>query len=136
LPDAVAPAAAATLACSGGCRVLIIEDNADAGDTLKAFLEIEGHEAGIAQDGQAGLDLLLQGRFDVVICDIGLPGMDGLEVMARLRASGTTPQPLAIGLSGYGQAEDRARAVQAGFDHYLVKPVNPDTLLALVAART
>ena len=135
LPDAVAPVPAHRAACSGGCRVLIIEDNADAGDTLKAFLEIEGHEVGIAQDGQAGLDLLLQGRFDVVICDIGLPGMDGLEVMARLRASGTTPQPLAIGLSGYGQAEDRARAVQAGFDHYLVKPVNPDTLLALVAAR-
>jgi CheY-like chemotaxis protein len=62
--------------------------------------------------------------------------MDGLEVMTRLRASGTKPQPVAIGLSGYGQAEDRARAVQAGFDHYLVKPVNPDALLALVSTRT
>ena len=134
LPDAVAPAAQ-PLARSGGCRVLIIEDNVDAGDTLKAFLELEGHEVGIAQDGQAGLDLLMQGRFDVVICDIGLPGMDGLEVMTRLRASGTKPQPVAIGLSGYGQAEDRARAAQAGFDHYLVKPVNPEALLALVAAR-
>jgi signal transduction histidine kinase len=119
----------------GGCRVLIIEDNVDAGDTLKAFLDIEGHEVSIAHDGQAGLDMLLKGRFDVVVCDIGLPGMDGLEVMTRLRASGSAPQPVAIGLSGYGQAEDRARAAQAGFDHYLVKPVNPDALLALVATR-
>ena len=136
LPDAGQPAPAHPVASGAGCRVLIIEDNVDAGDTLKAFLDIEGHEVSIAQDGQAGLDMLLKGRFDVVVCDIGLPGMDGLEVMTRLRASGMAPQPVSIGLSGYGQAEDRARAVQAGFDHYLVKPVNPDALLALVAARS
>ena len=136
LPETGPPADKHPPASSGGCRVLIIEDNVDAGDTLKAFLDIEGHEVSIANDGQAGLDMLLEGRFDVVVCDIGLPGMDGLEVMTRLRASGTAPQPVAIGLSGYGQAEDRARAAQAGFDHYLVKPVNPDALLALVAART
>ena len=135
LPDAALPAPPLPQAAGAGCRVLVIEDNVDAGDTLKAFLDLEGHEVSIAQDGQAGLDLLLEGRFDVVVCDIGLPGMDGLEVMARLRASGTKPQPVAIGLSGYGQAEDRARAAQAGFDHYLVKPVDPDALLALVAAR-
>jgi signal transduction histidine kinase len=135
LPDEGQPAPAHPQAAGAGCRVLIVEDNVDAGDTLKAFLDIEGHQVSVAHDGQAGLDLLLQGRFDVVICDIGLPGMDGLEVMTRLRASSTKPQPLAIGLSGYGQAEDRARAAQAGFDHYLVKPVNPDALLALVATR-
>jgi signal transduction histidine kinase len=135
LPETGPPALEHPVAAGGGCRVLIIEDNVDAADTLKAFLDIEGHEVSIAQDGQAGLDMLLKGQADVVICDIGLPGMDGLEVMTRLRASGTAPQPVAIGLSGYGQAEDRARAAQAGFDHYLVKPVNPDALLALVAAR-
>jgi len=69
------------------CRVLIIEDNADACDTLKAFFDMEGHTVSIAHDGQAGLALLLNERFDVVVCDIGLPGMDGLEVMRRLRAS-------------------------------------------------
>ncbi len=134
LPDTAPPAQAPAVAGGSRKRVLIIEDNVDAGDTLKAFLDIEGHEVSVARDGQAGLDLLLQGGVEVVICDIGLPGMDGLEVMARLRASNTAPQPLAVGLSGYGQAEDRARAVQAGFDHYLVKPVDPQALAALVAA--
>jgi signal transduction histidine kinase len=135
LPEAAPPAPEATAAKGGGCRVLIIEDNVDACDTLKAFLDMEGHQVSIAHDGPAGLEALLGGQFDVVICDVGLPGMDGLEVMARLRAAQGAAQPVAIGLSGYGQAEDRARAVGAGFDHYLVKPVDPEALLALVAAR-
>ena len=135
LPDAPLQQVVAHPVAASRCRVLIIEDNRDACDTLQAFLDIEGHEVSIAHDGPAGLDALLNEPFDVVICDIGLPGMDGLEVMTRLRASSMAPQPVAIGLSGYGQAEDRARAGQAGFDHYLVKPVNPDALLALVTAR-
>ena len=135
LPEAAPPQADARPACAGGCRVLIIEDNPDACDTLKAFLDMEGHDVSMVHDGQAGLDMLLAHPFDVVVCDIGLPGMDGLEVMTRLRASNAAVQPVAIGLSGYGQAEDRARAALAGFDHYLVKPVDPDELLALVAAR-
>jgi signal transduction histidine kinase len=131
-----APATSEPVAAKAGrCRVLIIEDNPDACETLKAFLDMEGHQVSMAHDGQAGLDALLGERFDVVICDIGLPGMDGLEVMARLRAAQGGAGPVAIGLSGYGQAEDRARATAAGFDHYLVKPVNPDALLALVAPR-
>jgi signal transduction histidine kinase len=135
LPEAAPPAAVGHAPLASPCRVLIIEDNMDACDTMKAFLDMEGHEVGMAHDGQAGLDALLAERFDVVVCDIGLPGMDGLEVMRRLRAAHDGARPVAIGLSGYGQAEDRARAAAAGFDHYLVKPVNPDTLLALVAAR-
>lgn len=134
LPDTAPPQPVLQAASGGNCRVLIIEDNPDACETLKAFLDLEGHEVSMAHDGQAGLDALLEGAFDVVVCDIGLPGMDGLEVMTRLRASGAA-QPVAIGLSGYGQAEDRARAALAGFDHYLVKPVDPDALLALVRAR-
>jgi signal transduction histidine kinase len=120
---------------AGQCRVLIIEDNPDACETLKAFLDMEGHEVCMAHDGQSGLETALGGCFDVVVCDIGLPGMDGLEVVSRLRAANDGAGPLAIGLSGYGQAEDRARAEAAGFDHYLVKPVSPDALLALVAPR-
>ncbi|MFC5511994.1 ATP-binding protein [Massilia jejuensis] len=134
LPDTAPPQPVLQAAGANSCRVLIIEDNPDACETLKAFLDLEGHEVSMAHDGQAGLDALLEGAFDVVVCDIGLPGMDGLEVMTRLRASGAA-QPVAIGLSGYGQAEDRARAALAGFDHYLVKPVDPDALLALVRAR-
>ena len=116
-------------------RVLIVEDNRDACAMLTAFLSFEGYTVSVAHDGLAGLDALLACGVDVVIGDIGLPKLDGLEVIRRLRASGTAPQPVAIGLSGYGQAEDRARAVQAGFDHYLVKPVDPVALLALAAAR-
>ena len=135
LPDAAPPQLEDHVAAASSCRVLVIEDNPDACETLKAFLDMEGHEVSMAHDGLAGLAALLAGQFDVVICDIGLPGMDGLEVMTRLRASNEGARPVTIGLSGYGQAEDRARAAAAGFDHYLVKPVNPDTLLALVAAR-
>jgi signal transduction histidine kinase len=136
LPQPAEPVIEPAAEPGGGCRVLIIEDNPDACDTLKAFLDMEGHEVHTAQDGRSGLDALLAQPFDVVVCDIGLPGMDGLEVMRRLRATSGGARPVAIGLSGYGQAEDRARAVQAGFDHYLVKPVNPDALLALVSTRT
>jgi two-component system, sensor histidine kinase len=130
------PRAASSAAPKGRCSVLLVEDNVDACETLKAFLELEAHEVATAHDGKAGLEAMLAQDFDVVVCDIGLPGMDGLEVVARLRASTQGAQPVAIGLSGYGQAEDRSRALAAGFDHYLVKPVSPDALLALVAARS
>ena len=129
------PVEAAAVQETGRCRILLVEDNVDAAETLKAFLEMEGHEVAIVHDGKTGLDTLMAQDFDVVVCDIGLPGMDGLEVLAALRASGKARQPVAIGLSGYGQAEDRTRASTAGFDHYLVKPVSPEALLALVAAR-
>ena len=129
------PVEAAAAAGTGRCRILLIEDNLDAAETLKAFLEMEGHQVAIAHDGGAGLDALMAHDFDVVVCDIGLPGMDGLEVLSALRASDKPLQPVAIGLSGYGQAEDRSRALAAGFDHYLVKPVSPEALLALVAPR-
>lgn len=135
LPGSAPPPQAAAEQPPGRCRVLLIEDNIDACETLKAFLELEAHEVTMTHDGNAGLQALLSQDFDVVVCDIGLPGMDGLEVVSRLRASNKGAQPVAIGLSGYGQAEDRSRALAAGFDHYLVKPVSPDALLALVAAR-
>ena len=135
LEQAAPPVEAAAVQETGRCRILLIEDNVDAAETLKAFLEMEGHEVAIVHDGKTGLGTLMAQDFDVVVCDIGLPGMDGLEVLSALRASGKSRQPVAIGLSGYGQAEDRTRASAAGFDHYLVKPVSPDALLALVVAR-
>lgn len=134
LDRAEPPPAPAAAQAPGRSRVLLVEDNVDAAETLKAFLEMEGHEVETAHDGTTGLAALMAQDFDVLVCDIGLPGMDGLEVLAALRASGKSAQPMAIGLSGYGQAEDRSRALAAGFDHYLVKPVSPDALLALVTA--
>ncbi|BDT59649.1 hypothetical protein MasN3_31430 [Massilia varians] len=117
----------------GACRILLIEDNVDACDTLRTLLELAGHEVAVAYDGRAGLEAAQARRYDILICDIGLPGMDGLEIMARLRRDqphGRTP--FAVALSGYGQGEDRERAFGAGFDRYLVKPAAPEVLLELV----
>lgn len=121
-----------TAAAHDACRVLLIEDNVDVCDTLKGFLELDAHDVTAAYEGTTGLALAQRGGFDVLICDIGLPGIDGLEVIRRLRAGGATV--FAVALSGYGQAQDRANALAAGFDQYLVKPVRPDTLLALMSS--
>ena len=129
-----APPVGAGEGSGGCCRVLLVEDNIDACTTLTCFLETEGHVVSTAHDGMAGLDGALKGCFDVLVCDIGLPGMDGFALIAELRRASPTPRPYAIALSGYGQEEDRARALEAGFDAYLVKPVSPAALLAAVAA--
>ncbi|MGI4843523.1 MAG: hybrid sensor histidine kinase/response regulator [Janthinobacterium lividum] len=120
-------------AVEGACRILLIEDNVDACDTLRTLLELAGHEVAVAYDGRAGLEAAQARRYDILICDIGLPGMDGLEIVAQLRREqphGRTP--FAVALSGYGQGEDRERAFGAGFDRYLVKPAAPEVLLELV----
>lgn len=119
-------------AAGGACRILLVEDNVDACDTLRTLLELAGHDVAVAYDGRAGLAAAQARRPDILICDIGLPGMDGLEIVARLRQEQPDAAPFAIALSGYGQSEDRERAMEAGFDRYLVKPVTPDLLLELV----
>lgn len=131
-----APPAETGEVTGGCCRVLLVEDNIDACTTLSCFFETEGHAISTAHDGVAGLESALRGGFDVLVCDIGLPGMDGFALIAELRLAAPQPRPYAIALSGYGQEEDRARAIEAGFDAYLVKPVSPAILLAAVAARS
>ena len=120
---------AETSAASAVRRILIIEDNHDAADVLRMLLEFDGHAVEIATDGHAGLALALEWRFDAIVCDIGLPGIDGFELMTRLRAAPSTLRPLTVALSGYGQPSDRERALAAGFDRYLVKPVVPAMLV-------
>lgn len=139
LSGAKAPVAeipAGPSAAEGAFRILLIEDNVDACDTLRTLLELAGHEVAVAYDGRMGLDKAQARDYDVVICDIGLPGIDGLEIIGRLRRAQPeqvlAKRPFAIALSGYGQSEDRERALNAGFDRYLVKPAAPDTLLELV----
>jgi signal transduction histidine kinase/ActR/RegA family two-component response regulator len=134
-PGASAPAPVASRHHGAGRRsVLLVEDNLDACNTLKTFLAGDGHEVAAANDGQAGLAAALARPYDVVLCDIGLPGLNGFDLIAALRSTPGAHQPFAIALSGYGQAEDRARGLAAGFDHYLVKPIDPDALLALIAS--
>jgi len=131
---AAAPAMPAAVLPARGSAVLLIEDNVDACETLQRLLSMEGHTVTTAHDGVSGLEAATQERFDVIICDIGLPGLDGYEVLSRLRATTHGAIPYAIALSGYCQAEDRTRAMQSGFDQYLVKPIQPEALLAVIGS--
>lgn len=125
--------AAQPAAMAAARRVLLIEDNIDACETLRDFLLTEGHAVSIAYDGHAGLQAALADHFDVVVCDIGLPGMDGFDLVRHLRAADSLGnKPLTVALSGYCQAEVRDRAFEAGFDHFFIKPLRPEELLALL----
>lgn len=115
-------------------RVLLIEDNEDAHDTLRLLLAAEGHHVTSAFDGIAGLGLARTQAFDVLLCDIGLPGMNGLELISRLRSSLGLHIPFAIAISGDAGREHQERAISAGFGHYFVKPVDVPGLLALVGS--
>jgi CheY-like chemotaxis protein len=115
----------------GRLRICIVDDNEDAAHTLQDVLELEGHEVHVAMDGQAGLSLALAVRPDVVLCDVGLPVLDGLEVARRLRAGGSTA--VLVALTGYATAEDVQRAREAGFDHHLAKPTDLDRLDEVLA---
>jgi len=116
-------------------RVLIVEDNADARQILKSLLEMWGHDVAIAADGGAGIEAIDTYRPDVALVDIGLPITDGYEVARRLRNHGARDKLLLVALTGYGAAEQRARALDAGFDLHLVKPVEPEQLAAIISHR-
>ena len=113
-------------------RILVIEDNVDAGEVLGELLSLLGHEVAVALDGQAGLDMFDGFHPDVVLCDIGLPDLDGYEVAIRMRERRSTKRPLMIALTGYGSAKDHERSIAAGFDHHVVKPPNPEVLLRII----
>jgi signal transduction histidine kinase/ActR/RegA family two-component response regulator len=115
--------------------ILIVEDNADARETLKHVLELAGHRVRAASDGVAGLQAALTQRPEVALIDIGLPLMDGYEVARRIRAAEARASLLLVALTGYGLPEDRQRAIDAGFDAHLVKPVDVEALQELLASR-
>jgi signal transduction histidine kinase/CheY-like chemotaxis protein len=111
-------------------RVLVIEDNADAANSLRALLELDGHSVELAADGPTGLDALLASRPDAAVVDIGLPGMNGFDVAKRSRGAGYAG--MLVALTGYGQGTDIKRALQAGFDAHLVKPLDAERLRRLL----
>lgn len=113
-------------------RVLIVEDNHDAADSLRILLELLGHQVAVAYSGPDGVRLAREWHPDVVLCDIGLPGLDGYGVAGELRHDPATANVQLIAVTGYGQEEDRRRAQQAGFDHHLTKPVDPEVLQPLL----
>ena len=105
-------------------RVLVVDDNRDAGDSLAALIELLGHQATVLHDGRDALTVALSHAPDLILLDIGLPGMDGYEVARRLRATRETEKIRLIACTGYGREDDVRRINDAGFDGYLVKPVS------------
>jgi PAS domain S-box-containing protein len=127
-PTAKGAEVAADRAGPRGLRILVVEDNADAAESMALLLRLRGHEAMIAHDGPSALAAAHSFAPQAVLCDIGLPGMNGYEVAARMRQTPGLERALLIALTGYGQEEARSRSKEAGFDHHLVKPVRPAAL--------
>jgi PAS domain S-box-containing protein len=113
-------------------RILIIEDDADNREMMRILLESSGHEVHDAAAGASGIELASRLEPEVVLIDIGLPGLDGYEVARRIRAV-LGGRPRLVALSGYGQPEDKQRAFAAGFDDHLVKPADPARLATILA---
>ena len=120
-------------------EVLIVEDNPDAAELLRALLESWGHSVRVARDGVAGVRAASSQVPNVAVVDIGLPGLNGYEVAERLRADAKTRATYLIAITGYGRPEDRARARDAGFDEFIVKPLDFEALddaIAVAAQRS
>lgn len=115
-----------------GLKIVLVEDNEDAADLLALLLEEMGHHVQMARNGTEGLALVRKVVPQVVFCDLGLPGMSGLEVCKQVRALEMPVQPVMVALTGWGMTEERRQTREAGFDHHLVKPVTADALLGLL----
>ncbi len=114
-------------------RVLVVDDNVDAADSLSEILKLMGNDTRTAGDGQEGVDVAAEFRPEVILLDIGLPKLDGYEVCRWIREQPWGTDMLLIAITGWGQHEDRRRSREAGFDHHMVKPVDPRALMALLA---
>jgi CheY-like chemotaxis protein len=115
-------------------RILIVDDNEDAAEWLATLLNISGHETHVAHDGLAAIEAAQRVRPDVVLLDIGLPGVDGYEACRRIREQPWGKDLLLVALTGWGQEEDRRKSKEAGFDTHLVKPVDDEVLAKLLAS--
>ena len=113
-----------------GCRVLVVDDSVDSAETIAELLRLWGHDVCIAHDGEEALRRAREILPDVVLLDIGLPGLDGYAVAAQLRSEGL-PKRLLVAITGYSELDDRDRMKEAGFDRHLVKPVEPSALQGL-----
>jgi signal transduction histidine kinase len=119
-------------AAGAGLRILLVDDHEDARGTTRMLLEMMGHEVVEAADGHQAVERAGDSAPGVAVVDIGLPGIDGYEVARRIRANPALARLPLIALTGYGQDDDRRRALEAGFDEHLVKPVDPDALLRAI----
>jgi CheY-like chemotaxis protein len=111
-----------------GRRILIADDNKDAADALAMILELGGHEVRVAHNGRVALSLAQTFRPDVALLDIGMPDMSGYEVARALRHERWGKEIYLVALTGWGQEGDRQKALDAGFDRHMTKPIDPDAL--------
>jgi signal transduction histidine kinase len=134
---ASAPAPAVEAPVAEGAEALdivVIEDNPDVSDILVDWLKEMGHRVSLADSGESGVALIERAKPDVVLCDLGLPAMGGIEVCRSVQAMGLDDPPVMVALTGWGRDEDRQRTREAGFDHHIVKPVSPQKLLEVLRA--
>ncbi len=117
---------------AGGLRIVVVEDNRDAAESLAMVLGMWGHEVQIAFDAMAALEVAERAAADVIISDLGLPGMNGYDLARQLRQQPTFGRVVLIALSGYARDDDKRQALAAGFDHHLVKPADLDALAELL----
>ena len=120
---------------AAGQRIVIVDDNADAADSLAMVLEIEGNDVRTASDGMAGLALIAEFAPQAVILDIGLPLLNGYEVARRVRRDFPDAGIRLIAVTGWGQQQDKQTAVEAGFDHHFTKPVDPMELQRVLSGQ-
>jgi PAS domain S-box-containing protein len=133
-PDKGRPAAAKpALSRPASLRMLVVDDNKDGADSLAMLLRFEGHEVRVAYTGPTAIQEAIKCRPQIILLDIGLPGMDGYELARRLRRQAETQQATLIAMTGYGLESDKEQAKAAGFDYHLVKPVDPTKLEKLLA---
>jgi len=130
-----APAPAAPAAREKPRRILIVDDNEDSTRSMAILQKRRGHETRTAFNGPDAVTAAAEFSPNVVLLDIGLPGMDGFEVARRLREMPALAGALLVAMSGYGSDEDRAKAKAAGFDEYMVKPVDLDRVRELLRSR-
>lgn len=109
-------------------RVLVVDDNCDAAETLSALLELLGHDAQVANDGQAALAAMQDFRPQLVFLDLGMPGMDGCQVAQAIRFDRCFDQPVLVALTGWGSEDDRERTSAAGFNLHLTKPISLEAI--------
>jgi CheY-like chemotaxis protein len=112
-------------------RILVADDNRDGAETMSMLLKLSGHEVYLAHSGTEALDVARRERPDIAVLDIGMPDLNGYEVAERIRLEDWGKRIKLIAVTGWGQAEDKRRALVAGFNHHLTKPVDPSQLEAL-----
>jgi CheY-like chemotaxis protein len=118
---------------ASGRRILVADDNTDSAGSMAMILRILGHDARTAHDGLQVVEVATTFRPDVILLDIGMPELDGYEVCRRIRGEPWGSEISIIALTGWGGEEDRKRSLEAGFDHHLVKPVDPIEVEKLLA---